>query len=964
MPDIRAALQTGLAGSHTIDRELGRGGMARVFLARDLKHDRLVALKVLDPELAKAIGSERFLREIKVAARLQHPHILTVHDSGEIPGNGRDPALLWFSMPYVEGETLQERLKREGQLPLADAATIARETADALAYAHEHGVIHRDIKPGNLLLTGGHTMVADFGVARALGDEVEHLTGTGLSIGTPEYMSPEQATAGHVDGRSDIYALGCVLYEMIAGQPPYAGPTPVQVLARAMTEPYRPLRSVRETVPPALDQVAAIALARAPADRYSTAAEMAHALRPEVITPTEVPTPRPPRHRRKPVVLAGIGVLLLLLVAAFALIFRRSTRAGGADPNLIAVAPFDLVSATPGLGVWSEGIVDVVARYFDGAGTLRAVAPTRAIRAWTGRADRESATRFGQRLAAGYVVYGQLVGSDSVRLTATLYDVAASVPVDEHEWRGTSREMDRLADSLSTRFLDVLGRTRQIGARRTDPIGTSNPLAIREFLSGMRDFRRAAYGEAAQHFAESVRQDTGFVLGRMYGTQAYGWLHSAGDSTAIRLALEAGNRNHGLTRRDSLLVVADSVDAAIYQQRKRGPPFLLLGRLSVIMDSLLRSNPDDPEVVYWVTDENHHMNPLGRRERWHLDGFKHAIALDPLFAPAYEHGIELSAMLDPPEVTRALIRGMLTIPGIDSVRAGALRLTDRLLDSAVSPSAKQGALDSASEPILQRAGFFVYYSSDTLGIMAARTVVKRFPRVPQAPDNLIWQLLYHGRLKEAAELLPNSTNPRFQILFARELTSLGILPLATFDSLYDAHANELSSSSFSRFAGVALWVAARDTGRLNRFYDQYELLLQGVPPPQRKELTTALEFIRAMEQLARGDSSWFKESGLRKRQVPTGMRAESPLGLFPVEMALALHDEEDAWTLLQSRGAWGPSSVIWRVYRARMAEERGERGMALDDYGFVARLWANADEPVRAFALEAKEGLARLSSEP
>jgi serine/threonine protein kinase len=204
MPDIRAALQTGLAGSYTIERELGRGGMARVFLAHDLRHDRLVAFKVLDPELAKAIGSERFLREIKVAARLQHPHILTVHDSGEIPSNGRDPALLWFSMPYVEGETLRERLKREGQLPLADAVTIAREAADALAYAHEHGVIHRDIKPGNLLLTGRHTMVADFGVARALGDEVQHLTGTGLAIGTPEYMSPEQATAGHVDGRSDI----------------------------------------------------------------------------------------------------------------------------------------------------------------------------------------------------------------------------------------------------------------------------------------------------------------------------------------------------------------------------------------------------------------------------------------------------------------------------------------------------------------------------------------------------------------------------------------------------------------------------------------------------------------------------------------------------------------------------------------------------------------------------------------
>jgi TolB-like protein len=961
MPDICAALQTGLAGSHTIERELGRGGMARVFLARDLKHDRLVALKVLDPELAKAIGSERFLREIKVAARLQHPHILTVHDSGEIPGNGRDPALLWFSMPYVEGETLRERLKREGQLPLADAVTIARETADALAYAHEHGVIHRDIKPGNLLLTGGHTMVADFGVARALGDEVQHLTATGLAIGTPEYMSPEQATAGHVDGRSDIYALGCVLYEMIAGQPPYAGPTPTQVLARKMTEPYRPLRSVRETVPPALDQVAAIALARVPADRYSTAAEMARALRPEIITPTEVSIPRPPRHPSKPVALAGIGVLLLLLVAAFALIFRRSTKAGGADPNLIAVAPFDLVSAAPELAVWSEGMVDVVARYFDGAGTLRAVAPTRAIRAWNGRADRESATRFGQALAAGYVVYGQLVGSDSVRLTATLYDVAASTPLDEHEWRGSSRGIDRLADSLSSRFLDVLGRIRQIGARRTDPIGTSNPSAVRAFLSGMRDLRRAAYGDAAQHFAESVRQDTGFVLGRLYGTQAYGWLHAAGDSTAVRLSLEAGARNHGLTPRDSLLVLADSLDAAIYQGQRKGPQFLLMSRLSVVMDTLLASSPNDPEVVYWVTDENHHQNALGRRERWHLEGFKHAIELDSLFAPAYEHGIELSAMLDPPEATRALIRGMLAIPGIDTVRADALRLTDRLLDSTVAPRAKQAALDSAPEPVLLRTRSFMYHSPGPLGIMAARAVVKRFPRVPQAPDNLIWQLLYHGRLKEAAEMLPTATSP-WLILYARELASLGIISRTTFDSLYDVNAKD--PHPLTHLFGVPLWVAARDTGRLERLYDRYDLLRKGAPPPQREELTMALEFIGGTVQLARGDSSWFRDShrNLRMR-VPPGMRAETPVGLFPVEMALALHDEDEAWALLQSRGG-GPNGVLWMLYRARMAEKRGEREIALDDYGFVARLWANADEPLRSFAREAKEGLARLTGEP
>ncbi len=959
MPDIRAALETGLTGSYAIERELGRGGMARVFLARDLKHDRLVALKVLDPELAMAIGSERFLREIRVAARLQHPHILTVHDSGEIPGDGRIPALLWFTMPYVEGETLRERLNREGQLPLADAVTIARETADALAYAHEHGVIHRDIKPENLLLTGGHAMVADFGVARALGDETQQLTGTGLSVGTPAYMSPEQASAGHVDGRSDIYALGCVLYEMLAGEPPYTGPTPMLVVARAMSEPYRPLRSVRQTVPPALEQVTSTALARSPADRYATAADMARALQPDILTPARGTLPILPMPRRRRVVLGGAGAVLLLLAAAFALISRRGSGAGPVDPDLIAVAPFNLVSTAPELGVWSEGIVDVVARYFDGAGTLRAVAPTRAIRAWNGRADRESARVFGQRLAAGYVVYGQLVGSDSIRLSATLYDVVAATPLDEHEWRGTAGGIDRLADSLSTRFLDVLGRTRQVGAHRSDPLGTSNPLAIREFLSGMRDLRRAAYGEAAGHFVESVRQDTGFVLGRLYGKQALGWLHSAGDTTAIRFSLEAAARNRGLTRRDSLLVLADSLDAAAYLSR--GPPFRLLSRLGVLMDTLLSSNPDDPEVVYWVMDENYHLNPLGRRERWHLEGFKHAIELDSLFAPAYEHAIELSAMLDPPEDARALIRGMLAVPAIDTVRAQALRLADRLLDTTISSAAKQAALDSAPEQVLRRVRAFTQRSPDSLGIMAARTVVRRFPRDPQAIPNLMRIVLYHGRLKEAAELLRTSATPTSHLWVARELTSLGVIPLAAFDSLYDERAQELG---FTAPIAVPFWIAARDTVRLKRLYERWVLALQRAPAPQRENAAIALEFHAAALRLAHGDSSWFKDPSRISPVVPPGMQAETPFGLFTVEMALALHDEDRAWALLQSRNGNGPTAVLWMLHRARLAEKRGQREMAIDDYGYVARLWADADEPLASYAREAREGLARLSGEP
>src|SRR5687768_14116743 len=255
--------------------------MATVYLAHDLRHDRSVALKVLRPELAHVVGADRFLREIRLCARLQHPHILSVHDSGEAGGQ------LWFTMPYVEGETLRSRLAREKQLPIGDALRITTEVADALTYAHQHGVIHRDIKPENILLSGNHALVADFGIARALrggaagqrGSEDERLTETGMSLGTPQYMSPEQSVGEReLDARTDVYSLGCVLYEMLAGEPPFTGPNPQSVLAKRLSEPVPHVRSTRE-VPPAIDHAVTRALARSPADRFATAAEFADALR-------------------------------------------------------------------------------------------------------------------------------------------------------------------------------------------------------------------------------------------------------------------------------------------------------------------------------------------------------------------------------------------------------------------------------------------------------------------------------------------------------------------------------------------------------------------------------------------------------------------------------------------------------------------------------------------------------------
>ena len=275
MADLSERVRATLAGRYTIERELGAGGMATVYLARDVKHDRPVALKVLRPELAAVLGAERFLREIRLTAQLQHPHILTLIDSGEADG------FLYYVMPYVEGESLRQRLEREGQLPLEEALGITRAIASALDFAHGRGVVHRDIKPENIMLHQGEPMVADFGIALAVSTAGrERLTETGLSLGTPAYMSPEQASAEpRLDGRTDQYSLACVLYEMLAGEPPYTGPTAQAIIAKRLTEPIPHLSTVRH-VPPAVEAAVNIALAKAPADRFVTAGAFVTALTP------------------------------------------------------------------------------------------------------------------------------------------------------------------------------------------------------------------------------------------------------------------------------------------------------------------------------------------------------------------------------------------------------------------------------------------------------------------------------------------------------------------------------------------------------------------------------------------------------------------------------------------------------------------------------------------------------------
>jgi eukaryotic-like serine/threonine-protein kinase len=333
--DAVLRLSTALADHYRIERELGQGGMATVYLAHDLKHDRKVAIKVLRPELAAVIGAERFLREIKTIATLQHPHILGLIDSGEVNGTA------YYVMPFVEGESLRDRLSREKQLPIGDAIRVATEVASALDYAHRHGVIHRDIKPENILLHDGSALVADFGIALALSSAGgTRMTETGMSLGTPHYMSPEQAMGEReITARADIYALGAMTYEMLVGEPPFTGPTAQSIVAKVMTEKPVSLIARRERVPPAVEEAVLTALEKLPADRFGTAAEFAATLTSPTATTTRLAVGAAPRRRRDGLVVAVVGIAAL---AAGLLLGRRQSDVGSVGPEEIVRASLAL----------------------------------------------------------------------------------------------------------------------------------------------------------------------------------------------------------------------------------------------------------------------------------------------------------------------------------------------------------------------------------------------------------------------------------------------------------------------------------------------------------------------------------------------------------------------------------------------------------------------------------------------
>jgi tetratricopeptide (TPR) repeat protein len=628
--ETRAELQAAVGERYRLDRELGRGGMAIVWLARDLRLDCDVAIKFLPPELARVLGTERFQREVRFAASLSHPHILPAFDTGgELSGR------LWYAMPYVAGESLRDRINREKQLPVDAAVAITVQVASALAFAHSHGILHRDIKPENILLVEGEAVVADFGIARALDAAGgSSLTETGLAIGTTAYMSPEQCTASpDIDGRSDVYSLGCVLYEMLAGEPPHTGVTPQAIIAKRMTTPAPSIRVVREGIPPAIDAAIQKALARSPADRFPSAAALADALKAASSGTSALPASASYSSHR----LVGIAATVVFLGLG-AVVARRFLGYSGAtaDSRTLAVLPFRVTGPDP--DNMGESMVDLLTANLSGAAGLRLVSAQtvlsrskRDLGVGAASADEAALLGVARQVGARHALTGSVVRiGGELRLIAEVYDAGSGKSEGRAEVSGASDSLSVLVDRLSENLIksSFLGRIEGVTAPSLARVTSTSLPALKHYLAGEQKFRAARAPEAISEFQAAVELDSTFALALYRLSLVKGWSvspHSLGAGTPD-YAAQAARHASRLPPREAALTQA---------------LVLMNNGMTESIDSLkafVALYPQDAEGWFLLGDAAFHLGgaKLEPRETFR-QALRRSIELDPDFGPAYLH---------------------------------------------------------------------------------------------------------------------------------------------------------------------------------------------------------------------------------------------------------------------------------------------------------------------------------------
>ncbi|MEQ1690288.1 MAG: serine/threonine-protein kinase [Gemmatimonas sp.] len=971
-------------GPYRVERELGRGGSAVVYLARHIDGGEDVAVKVLRPELAQSMSAERFLREIRVTAGLDHPGIVRLLDSGEAGEH------LFFVLPYMDGGTLRGQLQREKQIAVAEAIRIACAVGGAIAHAHGRGVIHRDIKPENILFGGNRVCLADFGVARALdASGADRLTETGLSVGTVAYMSPEQGSGERdIDGRSDVYTLACVLYEMLAGVPAFVGATSQSVLAQRMTRAPQNVRIYRPLVPERVAAVIEKALQPTPADRHQTAAEFVRELSAAAEASTALPDPRPMvgtfgKNRR----FVGIGALLVLVTIA---LFAIQDRAGRWSPSVsppvlhrsrIAVAPFNVHSDSVAISEWRYGLVDVLARNFDGAGPLEAVSASIIIAGWdsTNRADRASSDRLASRTGAGLVLFGDLeVARTGVQLRASVYDAVERRSI--HEWTisGTESAVVALADSLTGLTLSVLGETRAIAAVPRASIAWPHLIPLKAFLRGEQYRRTNNHSQALREYTSAIKADSTFALAYRGARRAATAIRGEQDSLARAYAMAAGARNRHLAPRDSLLIVADSLGAACgFRGMYDAPCQNRVQQMFIALETAARRYPDDPDVFEQLGEARTHYGALvGESSERAYSAFARAITLDSGYAPAYFHATQLAIGLTGGDsASRIVARYLRQVPGDTRFKlvADALLAASkgRALDQSILAAASAGDILGAAAMLQGWQGpphpaeaFYRFVAESSTLDERSRYMAKLYLYADQ---------LYHGRLREVTMSLASisATDVQMDIpIFA----ALANNPSAGTSALLDGWLER--SNVRAIVSALSWWGATRDTTLLSRAVSHFRSVIDAHPATP-SEKAVARYGVRAAEMylsLAVGDSARAGTSAIALAHTPCALFCTSEL-LFASALLRRRNQPDSAATLLDAHpmpsGLLNVREVLWQLERGRVAVARlatslhdtarvSEVRKGANAYAVVVGAWCHADSALQASAREAREGLRRL----
>jgi serine/threonine-protein kinase len=630
--DLREQLQSTLGHAYRLDRELSGGAMSRVFFARDAALGRDVVIKVVSPELAGSLSTERFRREIELSARLQHPNIVPLLTAGDADG------LSFYTMPLVAGESLRARLARDGALPIRQALSLLRDVARALAYAHRHGVVHRDVKPDNILITSDYAVVTDFGIAKAIAaaardarDDTAALTALGVSLGTPAYMAPEQIAADpDVDARADIYAFGALAYETLTGALPFGGRNAQAILAAHMTAAAQPIAARRDGIPPPIAALVMRCLEKQPDARPQSTDEIIAAL--TAVLESDGAS-RGTRRTRTRWIAASTVVAVIAIAGVLTIRARRADSSKSLNRRLIAVVPFRVTATDSSVRSLREGMLDLITAKLTGA--TRTVDSRTLLGAWrrrggTANADlsEAKAVDLAKELGAGRVLQGEIVQTgDTLTVTGSLIDATAPQKPATTSVRGSSSAIAALVDTMVGKLL-VLGA----GERRPEALASIPLPALQAYLEGQDAYRAGRYQIASEAFARALEIDSTFALAGVRLSLAAEWSFDRRAPAGRAVAFRYRDR---LSERDQLIL---------------GPPTgpRSAADLYAYAEQAVQTAPDVPELWHRVADLLFHFgDAMGVPDAWRRSaaGFERALKLDSAFTPSREHLPSLYASL-------------------------------------------------------------------------------------------------------------------------------------------------------------------------------------------------------------------------------------------------------------------------------------------------------------------------------